>query len=401
MRRPKVIVIGGGPSGGACALELSRGARFEVIVVDKSVYPRVKVCGSGLSPHALRMLDHLGLRDRFAPRHCAIEKMTLRGPDGGELEFDAGIEAWVVPRVELDHGIVQAAVASGAQFSEGTKVLSLLRDAAGMVLGVQTEDQQIEADLVVCADGSPSRFSLDKRPKTTIHTLMGWWRGTPWGDHSAQMVWDRRLAGYYAWRFPEPGGVVNIGLTIPEHAPEGERLKELFQALLDEYWGEGLRGAEQIGKWMGHPAVISRSVGKVAESRALWVGEAARLVSPGTVEGISFALESGITGGTLYRRALRPAHRALAARVRGLPRADRRERAAEVLGRGGRRAGGSLTAGPLDRRTRGSRTIGTLDQQHGAGGVRRPTQVVLIPRCSAAPTCDGAALRGPTLRRAR
>jgi flavin-dependent dehydrogenase len=295
MRRPKVIVIGGGPSGGACALELSRGARFEVIVVDKSVYPRVKVCGSGLSPHALRMLDHLGLRDRFAPRHCAIEKMTLRGPDGGELEFDAGIEAWVVPRVELDHGIVQAAVASGAQFSEGTKVLSLLRDAAGMVLGVQTEDQQIEADLVVCADGSPSRFSLDKRPKTTIHTLMGWWRGTPWGDHSAQMVWDRRLAGYYAWRFPEPGGVVNIGLTIPEHAPEGERLKELFQALLDEYWGEGLRGAEQIGKWMGHPAVISRSVGKVAESRALWVGEAARLVSPGTVEGISFALESGIT----------------------------------------------------------------------------------------------------------
>ncbi len=295
MRRPKVIVIGGGPSGGACALELSRGGRFEVLVVDKSVYPRVKVCGSGLSPHALQMLDHLGLRDRFAPRHCAIEKMTIRGPDGGELEFDAGIEAWVVPRVELDHGIVQAAVAAGAQFSEDTKVLSLLRDAAGMVVGIQTEDKQLEADFVVCADGSPSRFSLDKRPKTTIHTLMGWWRGTPWGDHSAQMVWDRRLAGYYAWRFPEPGGVVNIGLTIPEHAPEGERLKELFQALLDEYWGEGLRDAEQLGKWMGHPAVISRSVGKVAEPRALWVGEAARLVSPGTVEGISYALESGIT----------------------------------------------------------------------------------------------------------
>lgn len=295
MRRAKIIIIGGGPSGGACALELSRSGRFEVLVVDKSIYPRVKVCGSGLSPHALRMLDHLDLRDRFSPQHSAIRQVTVRGPDGGELEFDAGIEAWVVPRAELDHGIVQAAVAHGAQFSEDTKVLSLLRGSGGAVAGIQAEGKQFEADLVVCADGSPSRFSLDKRPKTTIHTLMGWWRGTPWGEHTAHMIWDRRLAGYYAWRFPEPGGVVNIGLTIPEHAPEGRRLKELFQELLDEHWGDGLRGAEQIGKWMGHPAVISRSVGTIAESRALWVGEAARLVSPGTVEGISYALESGVT----------------------------------------------------------------------------------------------------------
>ena len=100
------------------------------------------------------------------------------------------------------------------------------------------------------------------------------------------MVWDRRLAGYYAWMFPEPGDVVNIGLTIPEHAPEGARLKELFQELLDEHWGLGLRDAEAVGKWMGHPAVITHRIGPVAEAHALWIGEAARLVSPGTVEGI-------------------------------------------------------------------------------------------------------------------
>lgn len=302
MRKPKVVIVGAGPSGGACALALAQTGRHELLVLDKSHYPRVKVCGSGLSPNALKMLDRLSIRARFAPLHGVIDTMVVRGPDGGEMSLAAGVEAWVVPRVELDNGIVRAAVELGAEFRESTKVVGLLRDPAGRVVGVKTETDEHEADLVVCADGSPSRFSIDERPKTTIRTLMGWWRGTPWSGRSAHMVWDRRLAGYYAWMFPEPGGVVNIGLTIPEDAPEAGRLKALFQEILDEHWGEGLRDAEQVGKWMGHPAVVTNSVGTLAESHAVWVGEAARLVSPGTVEGIGFALESGIAAAGLIDR---------------------------------------------------------------------------------------------------
>jgi geranylgeranyl reductase family protein len=302
MQKPRVIVIGGGPAGGACALTLSRSGGFEVLVLDKSVYPRVKVCGSGLSPHALQMLARLDLRGRFAPSHGVIDTVAVRGPAGGELELRAGVEAWVVPRVELDQGIVQAAVEHGAEFRENTKVLTLLRDSAGHCIGVRTETGEETADLVVCADGSPSRFSTDQSPRTTIRTLMGWWRGTPWTGRTAHMVWDRRLAGYYAWMFPEPGGVVNIGLTIPGSTAEAARLKALFQELLDEHWAAGLRDAEPIGKWMGHPAVISSAPGKLAERRVVWIGEAARLVSPGTVEGISFALESGITAGEFIAR---------------------------------------------------------------------------------------------------
>jgi geranylgeranyl reductase family protein len=364
LRKPKVIVVGAGPSGGACALELSRSGRFEVLVLDKSAYPRVKVCGSGLSPHALRMLDRLGVRERFAPRHAVIDSMHVRGPDGGTLEFSAGIEAWVVPRVELDHGVIQAAVEHGAEFREGTKVLALMRDAEGTTVGVKTEDEELTADLVVCADGSPSRFSVDERPKTTIRTLMGWWRGTPWSGRKAHMVWDRRLAGYYAWLFPEPDGVVNIGLTIPETAPAAEHLKPLFQQILDEYWGEGLRDAEPIGKWMGHPAVITNSIGTVAERRTVWVGEAARLVSPGTVEGISFALESGVRAADFIGRHF-DAQRGLSPlacagyRARTAAKVLPRFWAGEAIARGARSARArefaehlvSGSAGPLVNRT--------------------------------------------------
>jgi len=306
MRKTRVIVVGGGPSGGSCALALAQTGRYEVMVLDKSKYPRVKVCGSGLSPHALKMLDRLGIRARFAAIHGVIDTMIVRGPDGGEMRLRSGIQAWVVPRVELDAGIVRAACELGAELREETKVLDLVRDGRGKVVGVKTEGGELEADLVVCADGSPSRFSRDETPKTTIRTLMGWWRGTPWNGTAAHMIWDRRLAGYYAWMFPEPGDVVNIGLTIPEDAAETGRLKGLFQELLDEHWGVGLEGAEQVGKWMGHPAVITTRVGPIAESHAVWVGEAARMVSPGTVEGIGFALETGITAAGVIGRAFTP-----------------------------------------------------------------------------------------------
>lgn len=294
MRKPKVVIIGAGPSGGACALALAMTGRSEVTILDKSRYPRVKVCGSGLSPHALTMLKRLGLLERLDGLSGRIREMRAVGPGGFEIVLRTGLEAWVVPRVELDNSIVQTAVAFGARFQEDTKALALLRDDADQVRGVKTEHGEIEADLVVCADGSPSRFSRDQTPKTTIRTLMGWWRGCAFKDDAAQMIWDARLAGYYAWVFPEPGGIHNIGLTIPESAADAGRLKELFQELLDRHFAAGIAGADQVGKWMGHPGVITTTVGRVAEARALWVGESARLVCPGTVEGISFALESGI-----------------------------------------------------------------------------------------------------------
>lgn len=316
VRRSKIVVVGAGPAGGACSLALAR-AGAEVVVLDKSQYPRVKVCGSGLSPHALVVLERLGLRDRLEPSHLHMAGITAVGPGGTRIHLRGAKGAWVVPRVVLDHTIVRAAVEAGAELHEDTKVTKLLRDDAGQVRGVATTQGMFEADLVVCANGSPSRFETESSPRHGIRTIMGWWKNARLqAPDEGVMIWDERLDGYYAWLFPEPGDVVNIGLTIPEQGEEASRLKPLFQDLLEEHFGETLRDAEPVGKWMGHPATVTTAVGNIVEARALWCGEAARLVCPGTVEGIGFALESGMIA---------------AARLRGLDprtglRADQRAR---------------------------------------------------------------------------
>ncbi len=261
-------------------------------MLDKSQYPRRKVCGSGLSPVGLKVLDGLGLIDELTPHHVHLRNLRAVGPDGGDVHLQGAKGAWVVPRVTLDHAIVRAAVNEGVELREDTKAVDVVRDATGRARGVKTKDGEIEADFVIFANGSPSRFEIDPAPRYGIRTIMGWWKARL-PDDGGMMVWDRRLDGYYAWAFPEPDGVTNIGLTIREDDPNAKRLKDLFSELLEDHFSELTQG-ERLGKWMGHPATVTTRVGQITESNALFIGEAARLVCPATVEGIAFAMKSGV-----------------------------------------------------------------------------------------------------------
>ena len=55
-----VIVVGAGPGGSAAATFLSRQG-LDVLLLEKSQFPREKVCGDGLTPRAVRMLVRLGI----------------------------------------------------------------------------------------------------------------------------------------------------------------------------------------------------------------------------------------------------------------------------------------------------------------------------------------------------
>src|SRR5579875_1229437 len=55
-----VLVIGGGPSGAACAYWLAE-AGWDVLLVEKKRFPREKTCGDGLTPRSVRQLEDMGL----------------------------------------------------------------------------------------------------------------------------------------------------------------------------------------------------------------------------------------------------------------------------------------------------------------------------------------------------
>ena len=60
-----VIVVGAGPAGSTAATVLARRGR-DVLLLDRAEFPRDKVCGDGIPPGTVGILNDLGMSGRAA-----------------------------------------------------------------------------------------------------------------------------------------------------------------------------------------------------------------------------------------------------------------------------------------------------------------------------------------------
>jgi flavin-dependent dehydrogenase len=136
-----VIVVGAGPGGSSVATYLARSG-LDVLVLEKTAFPREKVCGDGLTPRAVKELAALGVP---TPREAGwIRNKGLRIIGGGvrlQLPWpdlaafpDYGL---VRPRRDFDEILARVAQAGGAKLQERVAVTGpVLDDRTGRVVGV-------------------------------------------------------------------------------------------------------------------------------------------------------------------------------------------------------------------------------------------------------------------------
>ncbi|MEU6748088.1 geranylgeranyl reductase family protein [Spirillospora sp. NPDC046719] len=295
---PDVIVVGAGPAGSAAACHLARSG-LDVHVLEKSAFPREKVCGDGLTPRAVRELIGLGV-DIDAPGWFRNRGLRLIAGDR-LLELPWPSDGAYPPfgltrtRHDFDEILARRAVAAGATLSQNTKVTAPLRDRTGRVTGVRTDAGDHRAPVVVAADGASSRLSvalgLHPRRDRPIGTAARRYYRSPRHDDPYLEAWLDLVPAGYGWVFGMGDGTCNVGVALLRTAhADYRRLLDDWLARTPPDWGFTEQNATSPLRGAALPMGYTRRPHYLPG--LLLTGDSGGMINPSNGEGIAYALEA-------------------------------------------------------------------------------------------------------------
>ena len=148
--RYDVAIVSGGPAGSTCAAVCADGG-LRTLVLERSVFPREKVCGDCANPACWPILDRLHLRERVpALPHSWIEEVEFIGVNGRSVRQEISGEI-AIKRSVLDLLLLTRARELGAEIREGVTVTALEKGWR-----IQTSGETFHAHTLVAADGRNS-----------------------------------------------------------------------------------------------------------------------------------------------------------------------------------------------------------------------------------------------------
>lgn len=381
IRDADVVVVGAGPAGATTAYYLAQ-AGLDVLLLEKTAFPREKVCGDGLTPRAVTALVKMGID--VSEQAGWLRNKGLRILGGGvrlelpwpELSAHPGF-GLVRQRTDFDEMLAKQAVKAGARLHERTTVTGpLVDDRTGMIVGVTARSANgdhathtFRAPLVVAADGNSTRLSiaagLHKRPDRPLGVAYRTYYRTSrhrddwlesWLELRDRSGGRERLLPGYGWIFGMGDGTSNVGLGLLNTSAAFQNID--YRALLrtwlsgmPEEWGFVEENRTHPVRGAALPMGFNRQPHYTRG--LLLVGDAGGMVNPFNGEGIAYAMESGELAAEIIAQALArsPADRERA--LHGYPRALKD------------RYGGYYTLGRLFVTAMGSSTVMKLATRHG------------------------------------
>jgi geranylgeranyl reductase family protein len=291
-----VIIAGAGPAGSIAAYELSR-LGIPVLILEKTTFPRYKVCGGGLTHKIIKEIpfDIAGATEsvihtiRFSANLKEVFSRTSPEP-----------LLYCTMRSDLDLFLLEKATQAGAKvlFMQQVTEIKVEQDT----VCVRTKENIFRSKLVIGADGPASIVARSLGMRQNIVQGLAWEAEIKTDPDILKKYSDTvfldwgTFPGGYGWVFPKKDhfsvGVGGPAILSKQMMPYFRR----FMEYLD--FGNTRHSASSIQ----HPVTLSlkswpisvrTQKGNFHSGRVLVAGDAAGLTDSLTGEGIYYAVRSG------------------------------------------------------------------------------------------------------------
>jgi flavin-dependent dehydrogenase len=273
-----------------------------VLLVDKSTFPRSKVCGCCLNGSALAALDAVGLGD--LPRRCGAVPLRAVRLAAGRASANIGLSGGVaLSRNSFDLALIQEAEAAGVTVRTGVTARVAGESADGCDVRLVEPDQRVTARVVVLATGLAG--SAGDAPQS-VGSRLGAGVLVPAVDSpeffAAGTIYMATGPGGYVGLVRVEDNRLDIAAAFdPAFVRSAGGLGRAAESILARTRWPAIPGLAGL-PWRGTPALTRRPV-SVAGRRQFAVGDAAGYVEPFTGEGMAWAISSATALAPIARRA--------------------------------------------------------------------------------------------------
>ncbi len=286
MIESKVIIVGGGPAGAACAWWLNK-ADIQALILDKQTFPRLKLCAGWITPRVLKKLqihadDYPRGLLKFNKLHFHIKGKRIPVPT----------RQYSIRRYEFDHWLLQRSGVSVQQHE-----VKEIREENGYYI----IDEKYRCQFLVGAGGTNCpvyrtffQREYSKSPELKI-TAMEQEFAYDYHDPRCHLwFYENGLSGY-SWYVPKANGYLNVGVGgyLSTMQANKQTIRQHWR-----YLAEKLRTLGLIEKFdfspRGYNYYLRSKRTPLYQNTVFLAGDAAGLATLDMGEGIGPAIESGL-----------------------------------------------------------------------------------------------------------
>jgi menaquinone-9 beta-reductase len=315
-----IIIIGAGPAGTTCALQLRSAPHLRVILLDKATFPRQKVCGDAIGGHSMKLLA------KYCPELMEDFRQFPSKTRTRQTQFFVNRqkpffirwvnEAYCCTRTEFDNFLFEGVkkYAKNVKIVEGFSVHQIEQNTVdegnpeeggkGVTVFDKNSSKSYTAKIIIGADGAHSVVAkqlTDTRMEHHHHAaaVRTYFEGvTDMDENTTEVYLSKAFTPGYFWVFPVSKNVVNVGFGMLSEEVS-KRDINLRKALFDfieqtPVLKAKFNTAKQIGKIEGFGLPMGTRRVPMSGDGFLLTGDAASLIDPASGDGIGNAVASGI-----------------------------------------------------------------------------------------------------------